>query len=384
MIKKGTALVLALLLLFAPTTVLAQGETVLIYDTADLLTAEEEEAVFLSLQEAGAKHACLLVVVTASGLEGEEVSPYLDSFCEEHPFEDDGVLFFLSDRYWAMRTTYGRMDHLISDEDSDAIWETMKDAANNGENAAALQIFAASCDAVLTEEEARNSVLVDDADLLDDSAEANLLARLAILEKELACKVVIVTKDNIDGHAPMEYADDYFDYHDYGTDGVLLLVTMQERKWHISTAGWCIEGVNDAALSYLEDKMVSHLTDKEYEEAFDAFCTALEKVLKPYHETGREFKAPLSAIWIVISLAVGAVAALITVHGMVQKLKTVRFQPAATSYVRNGSFQLRESNEVYLYSNVSKTRRESSSSSSGGGSHTSSSGSSHGGGGGSF
>ena len=385
MLKKIVSLCLALVLLGVPLSVFAEGDNQLVYDHASFFTETEVNTLTETFRAVGEKHGCELIAVTETGLDDDGVTTFLDSFLEANPFSGDGILIFLSDEFWEVRTTYGKMGHLFSDDILDAIWDAMSESIEQESMCQAFEIFAKECDAILTGASTQNALVVDDADLLSDSFEASLLTRLQSMSQDLDCRVVIVTKNSIDGFLPEEYADDYFDYHDYGADGVLFLITMQERKWHVSTAGWCIEAVNDAGLSHIEKEVVSFLSDAEYEKAFSAYCDSLEEVLKPYRTTGKAYKAPLQTYWIFVALGVGAIVALMVVHSMVQKLKTVRFQPAATSYVREGSFKVNESKDVYLYSHVSKTLRESSSSSSGGGgSHTSSSGSSHGGGGGSF
>ena len=68
-------------------------------------------------------------------------------------------------------------------------------------------------------------------------------------------------------------------------------------------------------------------------------------------------------------------------------LSHIIFRSCAASYEREGSMNLTNSRELFLYRDVHRTERpkESSSSDSGGSStHTSSSGTTHGGGGGSF
>ena len=65
--------------------------------------------------------------------------------------------------------------------------------------------------------------LVDEADLLTDSEEAALSAKLDEISLRQALDVVIVTVDSTDDRSATEYADDYFDYSEYGEDGVLLL-----------------------------------------------------------------------------------------------------------------------------------------------------------------
>ena len=64
---------------------------------------------------------------------------------------------------------------------------------------------------------------------------------------------------------------------------------------------------------------------------------------------------------------------------------TVAMQHYAYNYAVNNSLRLDRSNDIFIYRNVTKTRRPEPSSSGGGSSiHTGSSGTSHGGGGGKF
>ena len=96
---------------------------------------------------------------------------------------------------------------------------------------------------------------------------------------------------------------------------------------------------------------------------------------------------PFLRLWLPVSLVLGFLIALIVVACMKAKLKTVRPATRAADYVRRDSLSLSDSRDLFLYSNVTKTRIQQESSSSGGGGssvHTSSSGSSHGGGGGKF
>ena len=92
-------------------------------------------------------------------------------------------------------------------------------------------------------------------------------------------------------------------------------------------------------------------------------------------------------MYLFLAVGIGLVLAWVVVHVMKSQLRSVAFQENAASYVREGSMNLTNSRELFLYRDVHRTERpkESSSSDSGGSStHTSSSGTTHGGGGGSF
>lgn len=234
----------------------------------------------------------------------------------------------------------------------------------------------------------------DLADLLTDSEENALTDKLDRLCPKLKMDIVIMTADTLDGQSIVAYADDTFDYGGFGygedKDGLLLLISMEDRNWYISTHGYGITAFTDAGIQYIGQEMKEDLSTGNYAAAFDTFTMLCnEFVLKaragnPYdtHNLPRE---PLSLIWIPISIAVGTALSFLIVGSMKAKLKTVRFQAAASSYIKEGSLNITESRDMFLYHTVTRTERQKSSSSSGGSStHTSSSGETHGGGGGSF
>ena len=99
--------------------------------------------------------------------------------------------------------------------------------------------------------------VVDMADLLTDSEEQALNAQLREISERQQMDVVVVTVDSTDGKTPMEYADDYFDYNGYGygesRDGVLLLISMEERDWWVTTTGRGEKAVDGAGLDEIEE-----------------------------------------------------------------------------------------------------------------------------------
>mgnify|MGYP003283208164 FL=1 len=88
-------------------------------------------------------------------------------------------------------------------------------------------------------------------------------------------------------------------------------------------------------------------------------------------------------IWIPISIVIGVLLALIIVGSMKGKLKTVRAQAAANSYLKKDSLNITESSDLFLYHTVTRSEKQKDSDS-GSSTHTSSSGTTHGGGSGKF
>ena len=175
-------------------------------------------------------------------------------------------------------------------------------------------------------------------------------------------------------------------------DGVLLLVSVGDRKWHISTCGYGITAFTDAGIQYLGEQMTPFMADGDYAGAFRTFVQWSDTYIDAARE-GHPYdvnnlpREPLSLMYLFLALGIGLVLAWVVVSVMKSQLRSVAFQENAASYVREGSMNLTNSRELFLYRDVHRTERpkESSSSDSGGSStHTSSSGTTHGGGGGSF
>lgn len=235
--------------------------------------------------------------------------------------------------------------------------------------------------------------LVDYADILSDSEESKLLAKLDEISERQKFDVVIVTVDTLDGKTPMIYADDFYDYNGYGmgenNDGVLLLVSMEERDWWITTTGYGITAFTDAGIDYISDKFLPDMSDDNYYSSFNTYVELCDdfitqaKTGKPY-DTGNLPKKPFPVfLSLGVALLVGFVIALISVSYMKSKLKTVRHQSAASDYTKQGSMNISESRDLFLYKKFDRKPKPKDNGS-GSRTHTSSSGTSHGGGGGKF
>ena len=236
--------------------------------------------------------------------------------------------------------------------------------------------------------------VVDEANLLDGNEASTLSEKLAAISEKQQFDVVVVTAYGLNGKTPMEAADDFYDYNNYGwgenRDGCLLLISMEERDWWISTCGYGITALTDYGIQEIGDLMLSELSEGNYVNAFNIYADAVDEFVseakngKPY-DTNHEYKDSEEKRHNLIVAFVVAVVISLVITGMVKSsYKPVKFSPNAADYLVPGSMQLNAQYDHFLYSNVSRVKRESSSSGGGSSTHTSSSGSSHGGGGGKF
>ena len=95
-----------------------------------------------------------------------------------------------------------------------------------------------------------------------------------------------MTVDGLGGSSAQDYADRFFLNNGYGTgadrDGILLLVSMEDRDYHISTHGFAIDAFTGNGLLYLEDGFLSDLSDGNYYDAFRAYQDRAEDMLSYY------------------------------------------------------------------------------------------------------
>lgn len=258
-------------------------------------------------------------------------------------------------------------------------------------------------------------LLVDDADILSDYDEQRLLTKLESVSMKCDMDIAIITIENLDSRDITSYIDDFYDYYGYGRgenhDGIMFLISMGDRKWHITTTGSAENMFTDAGQSYIMSTVQPLLSGGTYYEAFDSFVSLCDEFVNqaendaPYdvnnmpdgyydadgesQTSSRSFE-PLPLMWLPVSFIVALLVALIVGRHYKNELKTVRFKAEANSYVVPGSMIVTSSYDQFVDSHVTRTpipkSNDNDSGSSGGGSsvHTSSSGSSHGGSSGSF
>lgn len=251
------------------------------------------------------------------------------------------------------------------------------------------------CIAAVQPVQAADSRLYDGAGLLSGSEAAALESRLDEISNRQEVDIVVVTVYGTQEKSAMEYADDYYDEHDYRPDGILMLIDMEEREWWISTTGYGITAVTDAGLDWMADQFLSYLSSGDYAEAFTTFAETCDQFItqarsgEPF-DVGNMPKDPFRwTFWLLVSAAIGLVVALIATGSMKAQLKSVGQRAVAADYCRAGALNLCNSQDLFLYHNVTRQLRPKDTetrSGGGGGSstHTSSSGTSHGGGGGHF
>ncbi len=250
--------------------------------------------------------------------------------------------------------------------------------------------------------------VVDHAGLFTAEEASQLETQAKSIADTYGMDVVILTENTLSGKSPQDYADDYYNAKGYGqgddASGMLLLISMEERDWYLSTCGDAIYALTDYGIQQLGEELVSGL-QIGYAIGVRTFLNALLDYLDAYKngspvdgyssQNGNFYHGDRENVIhyrgsaspdLTLSIILGLVIAVISVGAMAFSMNSKRPQRSASGYLNRGSFRLLRNQDMFLYSNVTKTRKPEPQNHSGGGSsvHHSSGGRSHGGGGGKF
>ena len=240
--------------------------------------------------------------------------------------------------------------------------------------------------------QAAGNHVVDDAHTVSSGEASELAEMLDKTSSTYGVDVVIYTIPSLSGSDATSVADDYYDYNDYGPDGILFMVSPGSRQWAISTKGTCIRAFTDAGQAYIIEQIKEYMTDGNYYKAFKEFAKMADDYLKkardglPYDKGDlpkKPFKGVRDAI---ISLLGGLGIGFGRATLLKAETKTVKAATNATGYLAD--YQITGANEFVTHREFHRDESSSRGGGFGGGggssTHISSSGSTHGGSSGSF
>lgn len=220
--------------------------------------------------------------------------------------------------------------------------------------------------------------LKDISGVLTDSEFSEANKMLSDMSEKYGVDVVVffVPEDVTD-----EEVEAFYDDGGYGTgekrDGIITVIITDDYVTYntvISLAGnFSEKSETSDAIAEFSYSFKQKIRDHDYVAVVKECVEAESRYIEKFNEE-HAFHVVKSLL---IAVVVGFIIALIIVLVMKGKLKSVSKKNQAADYVIPGSFYLRESRDLYLYSHVSRTPRADNSSRGGGGSHTSAGGVSH-------
>ena len=226
--------------------------------------------------------------------------------------------------------------------------------------------------------------LVDNADLLSPRQEREVLQVLEQVEKAHNVRVAVVTMPSIGNNSMAAYANKLVDdvYNDGAKGNMVLLQVTDQRKWYISTDSKLkdITGTNDA-VNYMSKAFVTYLSNGDYANAYKVYASKANDLLVYYAKNGKPVKKekPFPNEPALVFALFGAFIFTKSVRrSLINSMSNVNAAVAADAYLDERSFELKDSSDTYMYSNVVAVPRPRGNGHHGGGSGG------HGGGGGGY
>ena len=229
--------------------------------------------------------------------------------------------------------------------------------------------------------------VVDEADILTDSEEAALDTKLAAIEQSHKVRILIGTMKSTDGVVLGKIANNIVDEISGDADSgtIVLLLSMKERDWYISTDNKMRVRITDTkGVEYLSGEFLPELKENKYAAAFTTFAATTDEMLTYYEKEGEPYDPAntFNLMALGIALACALILGGVVYYILIEAGSNVTSAAEADAYLDQDSFTLTQDEDHFLYTTVTrqtKEKKESSSSSS-----SSSRDSSHGGGGGKF
>ena len=117
--------------------------------------------------------------------------------------------------------------------------------------------------------------IYDYAKLIPDDKEKEIYNMIKKFISRYNMDMAIVTINENPKSSSMGYADDFYDYNDFGVgvnkNGLLFLIDMDNRKMWISTTGKAIEIYNDKRIDAILDYTYDKISKKDYSGCAEQF-----------------------------------------------------------------------------------------------------------------
>ena len=198
----------------------------------------------------------------------------------------------------------------------------------------------------------------DEANLLTDEQEADLMKKLTEVSHATNAQIVVATMASMDGGDIDSFVDYLYDSMGFGYgenhDGVLLLVCMDPREYRILSNGYAGTAIGPDQIDTLCNFMETYLPNGHYVAAFNSFADQCGEFLE-YYQMGSPFKVGKN---LAISLIIGIIAGLIVAFVLKSQLKSVRKQDQAHRYVKPGSMTVDIQYDIFLYRTVTRTQKQ--------------------------
>lgn len=227
--------------------------------------------------------------------------------------------------------------------------------------------------------------IYDYANLITKDEEEVLYNKVQEFINKYDMDMAIVTINSNPKSSSMAYADDFYDYNNFGKGtnktGLLFLIDMQNRNMWISTTGDAINIYTDSRINTILDYTYDKISNEDYNGCAEQFIDKASYFANKGLTGGSKVVTVPKMICNSLIFA-GLVTIVFICIGLATHRKPKK-KKEASNYITQ-PLKLSNKLDTFLDKHVSKVKIETSSSLGGSSTHSGSSGTSHGGGGRSF
>lgn len=227
----------------------------------------------------------------------------------------------------------------------------------------------------------------DEADLLSDDEEQELESIIDGIREKYDFDVAICTVMSTDGENIETYAEEYYITNPFSFDGLVFVINLNNnesgnREFYTYYCGSVYNTFGEEAYNsddgYINEHIISYLVIGDYYSAFKEYLTLTESFAEDYeyyfssrtdgdydyyddidgyYSGSYDNSNSLKSIVIkeIIVVALGAVAAFFITQMMKNKMNTAVIKREASDYVKEGSFNVTKSLDVFTYKNIVST-----------------------------
>jgi uncharacterized protein len=212
--------------------------------------------------------------------------------------------------------------------------------------------------------------IIDNADILTVTEKTSLERLMEGVASKYNFNLVILTEKHI-GTDAINHSWNFLDSKGFGGetwDGCLLLQSTGERDYALTASGRGDKILNSSAYDKLEKDVVSLLRQDDYAGAYEVFIRDWEKFLV-LESKGRSYnflcESGTHAILLIVAWLTAFFIGFLAVRAMKAKMNTALSAKEADTYIVPHSLILTQSRDNFLYSTVTKSKRQSAPPSSG-------------------
>ena len=211
--------------------------------------------------------------------------------------------------------------------------------------------------------------VMDNAGIMGAESKAALEAKIEEIAGAYGFRLFILMEKSIGSSDAIDYSWAFLDSRGlYGDawDGCLFLLSTSGRDYDFTASGRGEKTLNNAAYNRLEKDVLARLRQDDYAGACNTFISVWEEYLA-LEAKGRSYnflrQTQTHLILLAVSWLLAFLIGFLVVRSMKAQMDTAIPGKEADAYIVPGSMALTNQQDRFLYSTVTKTKRQSSSSS---------------------